>query len=71
MRSTKVDGSPVQARRAWEAPALVELAVGTETKSAGTKEPSATRPCPEAPPAPSAKLGFSFEMSFPLSARTD
>ena len=59
-------------RRAWEAPAMTVVAIGTETKSArksevaqadaGPKEPSP-------PAAPSTKLGLSFEMAFPLSAR--
>lgn len=70
MRSTRVDGSLVQARRAWEAPAVTELAICTETRSTGSM-PAAERPAPPAPVAPASKLGFAFEMSFPLSARTE
>ena len=56
-------------RRAWEAPTVTKLAIGTETKTPLTKgqgeEPARSRR--RARPA---KLGFSCEMGFPLSART-
>jgi hypothetical protein len=74
MRSTLAKESPVQARRAWEAPAIAELPIGRETKAAEAKalQPGLGRsmnPPPAA--APTTKLGFSFEMSFPLSVRTE
>jgi hypothetical protein len=74
MRSTLVDGSPVNARRAWEAPAMSEMPIGTETKSAGEKgagPDSARLENPPPPAAPATKLGFAFEMSFPLSVRIE
>ena len=74
MRS-KLDGeTPVHTRRVWEAPAIIELPIGTETRSAGAKSlwlDAGERTAPPPPTAPSSKLGFAFEMSFPLSARTD
>jgi len=65
------------ARRAWEPPALTRLAIGTETKSSGSDTTAADsetlgpgQPAhPPAPASPATKLGFSFEWSFPLSAR--
>jgi hypothetical protein len=70
MRSTLVNGSPARMRRAWDAPAITELPIGTETKSAAAKS-SGERATPPAPATPATKFGFSFEMSFPLSARTE
>lgn len=55
-------------RRAWQTPAVKKLAIGTQSRSntAGSAEVS-----PQAPTPPGTKLGFSFEMSIPLSARTE
>ena len=65
---------PVQVRRAWQAPAMTELPIRTETRAAEAKalEPGSgpgANPPPSA--APTTKLGFAFEMSFPLSVRTE
>lgn len=66
-------------RRAWKAPTVKKLAIGTETKAIGvdpervtpqvpvSEQPNAAHPQP--PAAPATKLGFSYELSFPLSAR--
>ncbi len=74
MRSTLGDGTPVQARRAWQAPALVELPIGTQTRFAGASSLSpqtGERISPPPPSAPATKLGFAFEMSFPMTVRTE
>lgn len=74
MRSTPLEAGLVRARRAWEAPAITELPIGKETRSIATTElsvPSRNGMNPSPPPAPASKLGFSFEMSFPLSVRTE
>jgi hypothetical protein len=55
-------------RAAWEKPALVELKIGTETKSNRDAEDPAE---PPPPGAPMTKLGFSFEWGFPMSSRTE
>lgn len=77
-RSSKTIHGP---RRAWQPPVVTKLAIDTETKFArangrrvgsetsGTGQPRFAQPQP--PAAPSTKLGFSFEMAFPLSARTE
>jgi hypothetical protein len=70
MRSQPSNKSPRQPRRAWEAPAITELPIATETKAAVAGQlPSQ----PATPPlaATTTKLGFAFEMSFPLSVRTE
>lgn len=71
MPSTSGGRISVQARRAWRAPALVELPIGTQTKRSAAKSPSADGPANPPPGTPSTKLGFSFEMSLPLSVRTE
>jgi hypothetical protein len=61
-------------RRAWEPPTVTKLAIGTETKSppepglAGSFE-ATPKPEPQPRRSPGMKFGFSFEWSFPLSAR--
>lgn len=74
MRSIQAKDGTAQARRAWEAPAITELPIGSETRAADiTKVSLETGPPANPPPpaTPSTKLGFSFEMAFPLSARTE
>jgi hypothetical protein len=71
MRSTSSDAGPVPARRAWQAPAITELPISSKTRSTATAAASRDRSNPPPPAAPTTKLGFSFEMSFPLSVRTE
>jgi hypothetical protein len=66
MRSDKTRSGQ---RRAWEPPAVTTVAITTETKSPVENRQTAAQPSPPAPPA--SKLGFSIEMGFPLSARTE
>jgi hypothetical protein len=57
------------ARRTWQSPAVTKLTIGTKKKSSRENgQPKLTHPLP--PVAPTTKLGFAFEMSIPLSART-
>jgi hypothetical protein len=72
MQPIKSGTAIVGARSAWEPPAVTKLPIGTQTKSAfagGSEQAKLAEPQP--PPAPATKLGFSFEMAFPLSARLD
>lgn len=69
MRATKLSRTGDGTRRAWEPPVVTKLALATQTKSGGEDERGAAAQ-PRPPAAPSTKLGFSFEMAFPLSART-
>jgi hypothetical protein len=55
-------------RRAWKAPVFTAVSIRAETKS-GAENAAAQLPEPQPPAAPATKLGFSFEMAFPLSAR--
>jgi hypothetical protein len=55
------------ARRAWKSPTLTVVAIRAEAKSPGASHSAQPQP----PAAPASKLGFAFEMAFPLSARLD
>jgi hypothetical protein len=74
MRTIPTDG--VRTRRVWKPPILTKLPIAA-TKSAGVQAFSSIASGagqssnPRPPAAPSMKLGFSFEMSFPLSVRTE
>jgi hypothetical protein len=48
---------------------MTETPIATGTKAATNDRQPASPPPP--PASPSTKLGFSFEMSFPLAARTE
>ncbi len=55
------------ARRAWKSPKLTVVPMRAETKLPGAAQSAQPQP----PAAPASKLGFAFEMAFPLSARLD
>ena len=65
MQPTKSFKTGHAARRAWQRPTVTKLDIVTQTKTARA---GAEQPPP--PAAPATKLGFSFEMSLPLSSRT-
>ena len=79
MRPKRSDSTGAGLRRAWEPPSVTKLAIGAQTKSspvdaqaAGASAPAQGRVAEPSPPAaPASKLGFSIEMGFPLSARTE
>ncbi|HXZ22041.1 MAG TPA: hypothetical protein VEH78_04675 [Pseudolabrys sp.] len=56
-------------RSVWEPPIVTKVAIGTETKSVHPNSDNFLEPRP--PSSPATKLGFSFEMAFPMSARTE
>jgi hypothetical protein len=71
-QSTGRDGNTMSSRAAWDPPAFTELALCAQTRSSDEAMSGAAAPVHPAPPCdpPMAKLGFSLESSFPLSART-
>lgn len=69
MQPTKSVKTGHGTRRAWRPPTVTKLAIGAATKKAGARIAQAGAQ-PPVPAAPESKLGFSFEMSLPLSART-
>ena len=64
-RTADEDARPVST---WQAPVVKKVAIGTETKSAAQAENSGPVE-PQPPATPASKLGFSFEMAFPMSSR--
>ena len=70
MGANKIGRTGEQRRSAWEAPVVTKVAIGTETKSAPRGEGKSIE-LPRSPSSPATKLGFSFEMAFPMSARTE
>jgi hypothetical protein len=70
MRPMKSDRTTAGTRRAWEPPVITAFPIGSETKSPRAGEPGTGQAAQPSPPAdPATKLGFSFEMAFPLSTR--
>jgi hypothetical protein len=68
MRPTKSSGTGKAKRRTWEPPVVTKLTLAAQKQSGPG---SGLAAAPQAPAAPASKLGFSFELSFPLSARTE
>jgi hypothetical protein len=66
-KSPKTDAG--DGRCAWERPSLVEMKIGTQTKSRRDREDLTQPKEPPHPSAPTSKLGFYFEWGFPLSSR--
>jgi hypothetical protein len=71
MGPIRTDRTDDKQQSTWEPPAVKKVAIGAETKSAarGESNPGPTEPQP--PSSPATKLGFSFEMAFPMAARSD
>ncbi|HZQ11618.1 MAG TPA: hypothetical protein VFB31_02280 [Pseudolabrys sp.] len=65
MRQTGSRKTGPAPRRAWTSPAVTAVGALADAKSPGRGRV----PQPQPPAAPATKLGFSFEMAFPLSAR--
>jgi hypothetical protein len=68
MARTRIGQSKDKRNNTWEPPAVTTTPI-TETKSPGpaTNDPALAEPQP--PSEPATKLGFAFEMAFPLAAR--
>ncbi len=58
-------------RSSWEPPIVTKVAIGAETKSATPGEDRLGLAEPRPPSPPATKLGFSFEMAIPMSARNE
>jgi len=69
MGANRTGRTSEQQRSAWETPVVTKVAIGIETKSATLGASSTLEPRP--PSSPATKLGISFEMAFPMSARTE
>jgi hypothetical protein len=72
MRPNNAAPSAPNARPDWEAPAFTKLPIASRTGSGANVANDPPRAIePAAPSQPLSKLGFSFEMAFPMSSRSD
>lgn len=72
MRPNKAGPSTSEAHPVWEAPGFTKLPIVSRTGSGATVANDPPRVVePAAPGQPLSKLGFSFEMAFPMSSRSD
>ena len=72
MRPNNAALSASDARPDWEAPAFTKLPIANRTGSGANVASDPARVVePAAPGQPLSKLGFSFEMAFPMSSRSD
>lgn len=69
MARTKIAQSKDKQNNTWEPPTVTKTPIAeTTSPSPATNDPALAEPQP--PSEPATKLGFSFEMAFPLAART-
>lgn len=71
MTVSKTGHTSNEQRTPWEPPTIRKVAIGAETRSAQAEDNNAALTEPQPPSSPSTKLGFSFEMAIPMSARFD
>ena len=72
MRPNNAAPSASDARPDWESPAFTKLPIASRTGSGANVANDPARVVePAAPGQPLSKLGFSFEMAFPMSSRSD
>jgi hypothetical protein len=72
MKTISIGQTNDKRRNAWQPPVVTKVAIGAETKSTPDRETGntgLTEPQPPSPPA--TKLGFAFEMAFPMSSRSE
>ena len=58
-------------RNSWQPPVVTKVAIGAETKSVTQSKNDNGLAEPQPPSSPTTKLGFSFEMAFPMSSRSE
>ena len=72
MRPNNAAPSASDAHPTWEAPTFKKLPIASRTGSGANVASDPARVVePAAPGQPLSKLGFSFEMAFPMSSRSD
>ena len=76
MRPKNAGPGTSEARPAWQAPAFTKLPIAGQTRASelagsNTRADGSSAGEPKEPGEPVSKLGFSFEMAFPMSSRSD
>ena len=69
IKNDRTDDGDARPENTWQPPVVKKVAIGTETKSAAQDETISVPAEPQPPATPASKLGFSFEMAFPMSSR--
>jgi len=69
IKSDGTDDETARTENTWQPPVVKKVAIGTETRSAAKDETISSPVEPQPPATPASKLGFSFEMAFPMSSR--
>ena len=71
MKAIKTGRTNDKGSSTWEPPVVTKVAIGAETKSAPESKKNAGLTEPQPPSPPATKLGFAFEMAFPMSSRSE
>jgi hypothetical protein len=71
MRPKNAAPGASDARSAWEPPAFTKTPIAAGTRSTNAEDSSPPANEPAGPGQPHSKLGFSFEMSLPMSSRSE
>jgi hypothetical protein len=71
MKAIRTGRTNDKRRNAWEPPVVTKVAIGAETKSVLQSKSNAGLAEPQPPSPPATKLGFAFEMAFPMSSRSE
>jgi len=71
MKAIKTGRTNVKGSSTWEPPVVTKVAIGAETKSVTQSKNDNGLAEPQPPSSPTTKLGFSFEMAFPMSSRSE
>lgn len=71
MRPKNATPTASDERIAWEAPAFTKLPITARTRSSRAADKPSPAKEPAGPGQPHSKLGFSFEMSLPMSSRSE
>jgi hypothetical protein len=71
MKTIRTGQTNNKRRNTWEPPVVTKVAIGAETKSAAQSANNTGLAEPQPPSPPATKLGFAFEMAFPMSSRSE
>ena len=68
--SSETAAGCTQSGAVWIAPTMDVVPIGATASNSDARTQRGLQQPPPSPAEPSSKLGFAFEMSFPMSART-
>jgi hypothetical protein len=71
MKAIRTGRTDDKRRNTWQPPVVTKVAIGAETKSVTQSKSNTVLAEPQPPSPPATKLGFAFEMAFPMSSRSE